>query len=193
MRTVALAFLAGAALLAAACAHKPPAPPPPEAKEAPVAETLPPAPVKEAEPSCVADRDCRDGNLCLSGRCAPVTGDLQECAAPRVHFDFDSSILRGDDRPALERIARCLRASQAMRVTIEGNADERGTEEYNLQLGQRRAAEVERYLVALGASGEQLKTISYGYEKPLCNEHNEECWSKNRRAGLTPTGPLSPR
>ncbi len=190
MRPMNFAYLAAAGLAAAGCAHNQPAPAEePKAAPAPVAAALPPAPVKEVEPpSCVSDRDCRDGSLCLSSRCAAITADTPECTALRVHFDFDSTLLRSEDRPGLERIARCLRAAQALRVTIEGNADERGTEEYNLQLGQKRAVEVERYLVTLGASDSQLQTISYGFEKPICSEHNEICWSKNRRAGLTPAG-----
>ena len=71
-----------------------------------------------------------------------------------------------------------------MHVTIEGNADERGTDEYNLALGDQRATSVARYLKALGASPTQLKTVSYGKEKPLCTEHDEECWAKNRRAAV---------
>lgn len=195
MKSMSLVCVAAAALAAAGCAHKQPAPAP-EVKVEPAPESAPlPEPVKEAEqpPTCIADRDCRDGNLCLNGRCAPITADMPECTSLRVHFDFDSTILHSEDRPGLERIARCLRAAQAMRVTIEGNADERGTEEYNLQLGQKRAAEVERYLVALGASAAQLKTISYGFEKPICSEHNEDCWSKNRRAAVLPDGPAEGR
>ena len=74
---------------------------------------------------------------------------------------------------------------QALKVTVEGNADERGTEEYNLALGQRRATVVEQYLEALGVRAEvQLKTISYGYERPVCTAHNEACYAKNRRAAV---------
>ncbi len=192
MKNMSLVYLAAAALAAAGCAHKQPPPPAPEVKAEPTPEPAapPPEPVKEAEQStCIADRDCRDGSLCLNGRCAPITADMPECTSLRVHFDFDSALLHSEDRPGLERIARCLRAAQAMRVTIEGNADERGTEEYNLQLGQKRATEVERYLTALGASTAQLKTISYGFEKQICGEHNEDCWSKNRRAAVLPDGP----
>jgi peptidoglycan-associated lipoprotein len=69
-------------------------------------------------------------------------------------------------------------------VTIQGNADERGTEEYNMALGDRRATTVAHYLESLGASAAQLKTVSYGKENPLCTEHDEECWAKNRRAEL---------
>jgi peptidoglycan-associated lipoprotein len=71
-------------------------------------------------------------------------------------------------------------------VTIEGNTDERGTDEWNLALGDKRASAVETYLEQLGVSAAQLKTVTYGKERPLCSEHNERCWAKNRRAALTP-------
>jgi peptidoglycan-associated lipoprotein len=84
----------------------------------------------------------------------------------------------------VERSARCLKADHALHVSIEGNADERGTEEYNMALGDRRATTVKGYLESLGASASQLKTVSYGKENPLCTEHDEECWAKNRRAEM---------
>jgi peptidoglycan-associated lipoprotein len=126
--------------------------------------------------------------LCLGGRCVAITPEVElaECAEIRVHFDYDAWLLHPDDKPRLDRVARCLRADHGLHVTIEGNADERGTEEYNLQLGAKRASQVERYLEALGASSGQLKSVSYGFEKPVCTEHNEGCWSQNRRAGLAP-------
>jgi peptidoglycan-associated lipoprotein len=110
------------------------------------------------------------------------------CAAQsvRVHFDFDSALLRDDDRGVLERSAHCLASNHALRVVIAGNADERGTEEYNLALGDRRAGAVARYLESLGVAPAQLRTVSYGKERPLCSEHDEACWSKNRRAALDP-------
>jgi peptidoglycan-associated lipoprotein len=104
----------------------------------------------------------------------------------RVHFPFNSSEILAADRPELERSARCLQAHQHIRLTIEGNADERGTEEYNLALGDRRAVSVARYLKKLGASEAQLKTISYGKERPICTQHGEACWAKNRRAAVRP-------
>jgi peptidoglycan-associated lipoprotein len=73
-----------------------------------------------------------------------------------------------------------------LHVLIEGNADERGTEEWNIALGDKRATAVAEYLQRLGVSQPQLKTVSYGKERPLCEEHNEECWSKNRRAAVRP-------
>ncbi len=108
------------------------------------------------------------------------------CGEIRVHFPFDSSVVNSDDRPLLEHAGTCLRDNHAMRVVIEGNADERGTVEYNIALGQRRADAVRQYLEQLGVSQDQLKTVSYGEERPLCTEHNEDCWAKNRRAALVP-------
>ncbi len=102
----------------------------------------------------------------------------------RVHFPTDSDLLPDDAKSGLERSARCLKADQALHVTIEGNADERGTEDYNMALGDRRANAVAKYMESLGASQQQLRTISYGKEKPLCTEHDEACWSQNRRAEL---------
>jgi peptidoglycan-associated lipoprotein len=101
-----------------------------------------------------------------------------------VHFALNSSEIESSDRGSLERSARCLKGDHALHVTVEGNADERGTEEYNLALGDRRATAVAKYLEALGASNAQLRTVSYGKEKPLCTEHDEDCWAKNRRAEL---------
>ena len=111
---------------------------------------------------------------------------MAECSTLRVHFDFNKSDLKEEDKPGLARISRCLLGEQTLKVTIEGNADERGTEEYNLALGQRRANVVDKYIESLGVSPSQLKTISYGYEKPVCTEHNEECWAKNRRTAVKP-------
>jgi peptidoglycan-associated lipoprotein len=111
--------------------------------------------------------------------------ELGECGV-RVHFQYDSAELAELDREHLGHAAECLKADHALRVTIEGNADERGTEEYNLALGDKRAVAVAKYLSSLGASRDQLKTISYGEENPLCNEHAETCWVKNRRAAVRP-------
>jgi peptidoglycan-associated lipoprotein len=107
-----------------------------------------------------------------------------ECENARVLFTYDSSQLSDQDREVLTRAARCLTSDQKLTVTVEGNADERGTEEYNMALGDRRAAAVQGYLASLGACPAQLKTVSYGKENPLCNEHDEACWSQNRRADV---------
>ena len=101
-----------------------------------------------------------------------------------VHFPFNSDEIDSADKPSLDRSARCLKADHSLHVTIEGNADERGTEEYNMALGDRRAHSVAGYLQSLGASQAQLGTVSYGKEKPECQEHDEACWARNRRAAL---------
>jgi peptidoglycan-associated lipoprotein len=113
-------------------------------------------------------------------------GDKKDPCAARVHFDFDSTVIADRDRPSLDSSAQCLKDNRGLRATIEGNADERGTEEYNLALGDKRAVSVAKYLKALGAEEEQIKTVSYGEENPVCKEHAEDCWSANRRAAVQP-------
>jgi peptidoglycan-associated lipoprotein len=99
-----------------------------------------------------------------------------------INFDFDRYDLRPDMREILKGHAAWLKANPQSSVEIEGHCDERGTSEYNLALGAKRAASVKRYLVDLGISPSTLSTISYGEELPLCREQNEACWAKNRRA-----------
>lgn len=99
-----------------------------------------------------------------------------------VYFDFDRYDLRPDAREALKANAEWLRSNRSSRVEVEGHADERGTSQYNLALGSKRAQSARDYLVSLGVSAGRLSTISYGEELPACNQHNEECWQKNRRA-----------
>ena len=101
-----------------------------------------------------------------------------------VYFDFDSYDLRADARAALKANGEWLRSNPSVQVQIEGHCDERGTTEYNLALGSKRAQGVKDYLVTLGAAADRLSTISYGEELPVCTEHNEDCWQKNRRARL---------
>ena len=136
------------------------------------------------EKRCSTDNDCGPKQLCIRAQCVDISADLAECNNVRVHFPLNSSEMDGSEKDGLERAARCLRADTKMHVTVEGNADERGTEEYNLALGDRRATVIAKYLRNLGASPEQMKTVSYGKENPLCSEHDEDCWAKNRRADL---------
>src|SRR5947208_5822764 len=97
------------------------------------------------------------------------------------YFDFDKADIRPDVREALSQTAEYLKANSSIRVTIEGHCDERGSTEYNLGLGDRRAAAVKEYLVSLGISADRMNTVSFGKEKPFCMEHNETCWQQNRR------------
>jgi len=99
-----------------------------------------------------------------------------------VHFDYDKSNLRSDAQEVLKSKAGWLRDNPDVNVTIEGHCDERGTNAYNLALGDRRANSAKSYLIDLGIAGSRLTTISYGEERPLVPGHNEEAWAKNRRA-----------
>jgi peptidoglycan-associated lipoprotein len=98
-----------------------------------------------------------------------------------AYFDFNKADVRPDARDALAKTAEFLRNYPQVRVTIEGHCDERGSTEYNLALGDRRANAVKQYLVSLGISADRLSTVSFGKEKPFCNESNEACWQQNRR------------
>jgi peptidoglycan-associated lipoprotein len=108
--------------------------------------------------------------------------DLVANVGDRVFFDFDRAVIRPDQRPVLERQARWLAQYPSVQVTIEGHADERGTREYNLALGQRRANAARDTLVALGVSPARIQTISYGKDRPAALGSTEEAWAQNRRA-----------
>ncbi len=110
-----------------------------------------------------------------------------------VYFGFDRYDLRPDAREMLKANAGWLKENAWTRLEIEGHCDERGTTEYNLALGAKRAQAARDYLVTLGISGERISTVSYGKELPACRDKNEGCWQKNRRARFVviPAGPVS--
>jgi len=98
-----------------------------------------------------------------------------------VFFDYDQYSLREDARAALQSNARALAERPGIRITIEGHCDERGSEKYNLALGDMRANAAKDFLVSLGVSASRIDTVSFGEERPFCEEQNEECWQLNRR------------
>ena len=102
-----------------------------------------------------------------------------------AYFDLDKSDIRPDAQQTLTADADALKASSNVKITIEGHCDERGSEEYNLGLGDRRATAAKAFLVNLGVPGDRLNTISYGKDRPQCADHSEDCWQKNRRAHPT--------
>ena len=108
--------------------------------------------------------------------------------SPDIYFDYDESTLSDDTRDKLSRNADLLKGNAQLSVTVEGHADSRGTSEYNLALGERRANAVRDYLSSLGVAATRLRTISYGKERPVCTEETEGCWSQNRRAHMIITG-----
>jgi len=108
--------------------------------------------------------------------------DAQTLKTETVYFDFDSSAIRSSERPKVSAVADYLKANAAKAVRVEGNCDERGTEEYNRALGERRALAVREELIRLGIAPTRVDTISYGKDKPLDPGHNEAAWRVNRRA-----------
>ena len=146
-------------------------------------------------PQCKNDSHCQQGYICKDGRCVPAGCPAQPCPPGQrciegrcvdkckpepIHFDFNQAKIRIDMKPILERNAECIR-KRGQSVTIEGHCDERGTDEYNLALGSRRANAAKRYLGNLGISRDTMSTISYGEERPNCGGHSEDCWWRNRR------------
>jgi peptidoglycan-associated lipoprotein len=124
-------------------------------------------------------------DLGLGGAGAATPGSAQDFTVnvgDRIFFDTDSSAIRADAQATLAKQAQWLNQYGNYRITIEGHADERGTREYNLALGARRAAATRDYLIARGVAGSRLKTISYGKERPVAVCDDISCWSQNRRA-----------
>jgi peptidoglycan-associated lipoprotein len=155
------------ALLVAGCASK---------KEAPPAEVPPPPPAAAPQQAPVS--------TIVPGSAE----DLRVNVGDTVHFDYDQYSLTDEDKGTLQRQATWLQKYPAVRVTVEGHCDERGTREYNLALGARRANAVKEYLASLGVSSSRVETVSYGKERPICTQSDESCWAQNRRGVTTISG-----
>jgi peptidoglycan-associated lipoprotein len=158
-----------AALILGACTHKQEAvnTAPPPARPAPVASA--PAPVT---------------SQILPGSAE----DFRVNVGDTVHFGYNEYNIEDNDKAVLGRQAQWLAKYPSVRVAVEGHCDERGTREYNLALGARRANAVKEYLVSQGVSTARVETVSYGKERPICTESNEACWAQNRRGVTTLTG-----
>ena len=126
------------------------------------------------------------GNASTSPSSSTVTPgtqqDLVTNVGDRVFFDLDQSSLKDEGKATLQRQAAWMKLYPNLTFTLEGHADERGTREYNLALGGRRASATKDFLVSLGVDGSRIKTVSYGKERPVCLESSEDCWTQNRRA-----------
>jgi peptidoglycan-associated lipoprotein len=133
--------------------------------------------------ACKLDADCGPNEKCMQGQCTAPVG---ACVLQSVHFAYNESTLDDTAKAVLQKNADCIKERPPVgKVTAEGNCDERGTEEYNLHLAQRRADAAVKYTVNLGVSKNQIKTLSYGKDKPICTDSHEECWSQNRRVDFT--------
>jgi peptidoglycan-associated lipoprotein len=123
-----------------------------------------------------------------AGMYGPEDLDTDACLRQRVvYFDFDQDALRPEFQAAMACHAKYLRDRPSSRMSLEGNADERGSREYNLGLGERRGNAVSSALQANGGSGSQITVVSYGEERPTCTESSEDCWAKNRRVEIVYT------
>ena len=105
-----------------------------------------------------------------------------------MFFDFDKDAVKAEYRPLVEAHAKYLVANPNATVAVQGNTDDRGSREYNLALGQRRAVAVKKVMNVYGANDKQIETVSYGEEKPRCSDANEACWAQNRRADIVYSG-----
>ncbi|BCR06157.1 peptidoglycan-associated lipoprotein [Desulfuromonas versatilis] len=164
--TVSLVLALCCALLASGCAKKPK-----------VTETLP-----TAQPALADTQDSsKNSNFNQN-----ATGDLMvgnaQTGMQAIYFEFDSVLLSDEARATLQKNAQWLKSNAGSRITIEGHTDERGSDAYNLALGERRAVATRNYLVTLGVSADRIQIISYGEERPALQGSTEDAWSKNRRA-----------
>ena len=182
--TAAWVAIAAVALIGVGCAKTPPeVPDAPMMKETPPAppatdiDDTPSAPPVDDTPEFMT-KDLVDMNN--EARAQGLIGD--------VYFDFDKYDLKPEARDRLAKNAAFMRDYPSLTFTIEGHCDERGTNEYNIALGDRRANAAVDYVSSLGISRSRMKTLSYGEESPTCRESNESCWSRNRRARFLITG-----
>jgi peptidoglycan-associated lipoprotein len=129
----------------------------------------------------IARANARADSLRRAAEAARAAEDARRTLLEPVHFDFNRDEIRASETALLESKVAILRDNPRLQVRIEGNADDRGSDEYNLALGMRRAAAVERYITEHGITASRLTTASYGLERPVCKEDNEGCWSLNRR------------
>ena len=174
MRTLSLV---AAALLAAACASKETKTEAPVESRTtpPIASTTPPSTsTTPTRPDTVSGNPLKDPNNILSKR--------------SVYFDFDSNAVKDEYRPLIQAHSKYLAEHRDAKIRIEGNCDERGSREYNLALGQRRAEAVKKIMTVLGVTDQRIETISYGEEKPAAMGHDEAAWAKNRRADIKYAG-----
>lgn len=180
--------LLGSALLALVMAGCGGSPPPPEPEPEPVVQPQPERDL-EAERRAREEAERRRREEEERRRREAERSRVMSIVAERVHFDFDKSDIRSDAEPVLQRKVSVLREYPGIRLRLEGHCDERGSNEYNLALGQRRAESVRRYLMSYGIDAGRFQMISYGEERPLVNAQNEQAWGQNRRAEFVVTDP----
>ncbi len=173
------------ASLLAACSAKP-------VKEEPVAAVVDRSPAAQPAPKSAEKAPAAAPTTAPATEAAtkvnPLTDPNNILSKRSVYFDFDRYEVKPEYRAMVEAHARYLVATPAARLTVQGHADERGSREYNLALGQRRAVSVKNLMNVHGASDNQIETVSFGEEKPRCTAQTEACWAENRRADIVYAG-----
>lgn len=145
-------------------------------------------PPTDTGPGSTTTQPGGDTGPVASGAYGPNDLDTDACLRQRVvYFDLDQDSLKPEFQAIVGCHAKYLRDRPSSRMTLEGNADERGSREYNLGLGERRGNAVSSAIQANGGSGSQITVVSYGEERPVCTDSNEDCWSKNRRVEIVYT------
>jgi peptidoglycan-associated lipoprotein len=183
MKRLALSAVVVLGLALPGCRSGRQAPPPAPPAPPPVVPATPPPAPPPSTPDVTPQLDEYDKLLQMSSDQIERMGLLAD-----IHFDLDRAELREADRQTLTQNADVLKRFDFLRISVQGHCDERGSVEYNLALGERRARAAYDYLVSLGVSPDRLKTVSYGKEIPVCTDSNESCWARNRRAHFEVTG-----
>jgi peptidoglycan-associated lipoprotein len=141
-----------------------------------------PKTTESARPAPLASTEVKAPSASPTDVGAPASTDSFGKSIRDAFYDYDAASLREDARAALAKDAEWLKSHPAARVIIEGHCDERGTDEYNMALGDRRANAAKEYLAALGIDESRFKTVSYGRQRPFCTDENDACYQENRRA-----------
>jgi peptidoglycan-associated lipoprotein len=154
-----------------------PPPPPPQAQEQPK--------IEKVEPPVVQEPKFSEEELFLQKSLDQIN---REKPLGTVYFDYDKALIRDDAKPTLDMNASWLKKFRTIQILIEGNCDERGTEEYNMALGEKRAKSAQDYLLTMGIGADRMKIISYGKSQPINPGHDDAAWQMNRRADFRVTG-----
>jgi len=179
----AVSFSVVALIALGACKKKPEVAPAPAEQPAPAPQPAPPPPTParpECDAACVEARNNAAKTEAIRAATAALTAT--------IYFDYDRSDITDDSRAKLDAKVPVLTQNTAVRIRIAGHTDSRGSDEYNLALGQRRAAAAKRYLTDRGIDGSRIEIVSFGEERPTCTDESEGCWSRNRRDEFEITG-----
>jgi len=175
-KIILIGFALIGAMLASACGPKP--------KPAPAASTVSTVPTEAANSAAADAANAAGAAAAANGTGEGVAGPAGAQLHRTIYFDFDSSEIKAEFADTISAHAHYLASNASIRVRLEGNTDERGSREYNIGLGERRAQAVRRALMLQGVTEAQITTVSYGEERPAVTGHTEEAWARNRRVEL---------